>query len=245
MRAVYLLPLFGALCTAQAPAPTAPALAPEPPSTLVKPALDQLDQTITALRFDRWKKGSIRDEASQDSDSISNNLHRSLPPLLLAADAAPTANSKLVPAFQNVDAVYDVLLRVYSAARVVGQPEDVDSLQKALTSLSQSRRAIAAAPWPRRRCAYSGRDARASGTRAASAGSCCRAAPAVPGARGRRRGKWRATASPRGPRAETARRCRRKGGCAGPARRSARTPTARRAGTARSDRSRSCGRRGR
>lgn len=144
MRAVYLLPLFGALCTAQAPAPTAPALAPEPPSTLVKPALDQLDQTITALRFDRWKKGSIRDEASQDSDSISNNLHRSLPPLLLAADAAPTANSKLVPAFQNVDAVYDVLLRVYSAARVVGQPEDVDSLQKALTSLSQSRRAIAA-----------------------------------------------------------------------------------------------------
>ena len=102
-----------------------PALAPEPPSTLVKPALDQLDQTITALRFDRWKKGSIRDEASQDSDSISNNLHRSLPPLLLAADAAPTANSKLVPAFQNVDAVYDVLLRVYSgrsAAEILDTP---------------------------------------------------------------------------------------------------------------------------
>jgi hypothetical protein len=146
MRIVHFLPLFGALCAAQAPAPAAQPQAPppEPPSTLVKPALDQVDQTITTLRFDRWKKGSIRDEASQDSDSIANNLHRSLPPLLEAVDAAPTANSKLVPAFQNIDAVYDVLLRIYSAARVVGQPEDVDSLQKSLTMLSQSRRALAA-----------------------------------------------------------------------------------------------------
>jgi hypothetical protein len=144
MRVVYFLPLLGALCAAQAPAPAAPTPAPEPPSALVKPALDLVDQTIGAMRFDRWKKGSIRDEASQDSDSIANNLHRSLPPLLDAADAAPTANSKLVPAFQNIDAVYDVLLRVYSAARVVGQPEDVDSLQKALTILSQSRRTLAA-----------------------------------------------------------------------------------------------------
>lgn len=146
MRALCILPLFGALCAAQVPSSTAGSpQSPAPaPSSLVRPAADAVSQTLSTLRFDRWKRGSIRDEASQDSDSIVNNLHRSLPPILDAADAAPTANSRLVPAFQNVDAMYDVLLRIYSAARVAGQPEDVDSLKKALTTLSLSRSALAA-----------------------------------------------------------------------------------------------------
>ena len=143
MRIALLLPLFGTLCAAQAPAPASPAPPPAPPSSLVQPSLDETAQALAALRFDHWKKGSIRDEASSDSDSIVNNLHNSLPPLLSAADAAPSANSKLLPAFQNVDALYDVLLRIYSASRVVGQPEDVGRLEQLLQHLSAARRSLA------------------------------------------------------------------------------------------------------
>ena len=117
--------------------------APPLPSVLVKHGLDTVDLVVGSLSFDRWKHGDIRDEATNDSTSITRDLRRTLPPLIEAADLAPAANSKLMPAFQNIDAVYDVLLRVYSAARVAGRPDDVGRLQQALTQLSDARRALA------------------------------------------------------------------------------------------------------
>ncbi|MDE3201442.1 MAG: hypothetical protein KGN79_11040 [Acidobacteriota bacterium] len=136
--------LTSLVCAAQSPAPTnTPVPVAPTPSTLVRPAIDSVESAISHIRFDRWKRGDIRDEAQHDSSSILNDLHHPLPPLLEAADLAPDSNAKLVPAFQNIDAVYDVLLRVYSAARVVGQPEDVGSLDRALRDLSEGRKALA------------------------------------------------------------------------------------------------------
>ncbi len=136
--------LTSVCCAAQTPAAApAPAPAAPAPSILVRAAVDSVLKAVGNIRFDRWKRGDIRDEAQHDSSSIIHDLHHPLPPLLEAADLAPDSNAKLVPAFQNIDAVYDVLLRVFSAARVVGQPEDVGSLDRALRDLADARKALA------------------------------------------------------------------------------------------------------
>ncbi|HWA95119.1 MAG TPA: hypothetical protein VG844_11015 [Terracidiphilus sp.] len=140
--------VLGAVAAAQTSPPNTPsesqAIPPPPaPSTLVRPAIDSVEKAVGNIHFDHWKRGDIREEAVHDSSSIIHDLHHPLPPLLEAADLAPDSNAKLVPAFQNIDAVYDVLLRVFSAARVVGQPEDVGSLDHALRDLSDARKALA------------------------------------------------------------------------------------------------------
>jgi hypothetical protein len=153
---IFAFSALGALAGAQpaSPGPTdtpaaaaspasAPAAALPLPSSLVRPAIVTVDEVVKNLRFDRWKKGDIRDEASNDSTSITRDLHHAFPPLIEAADTAPDSTAKLLPAFQNIDAIYDVLLRVFSASRVVGQPDDVGHLQQALTELGDARRALA------------------------------------------------------------------------------------------------------
>jgi len=131
---------------AQAPAPAAqmaPATpAPVAPSTLVRPALDTVIARVNALRTDRWKRGSVRDEATQDVGSILTDARVHLPPLMADADLSPTLASKQVAVVRNVDALYDVLLRVFDAARIAGPGEDVDALQQALNALNKGRLAL-------------------------------------------------------------------------------------------------------
>ena len=150
--AVCSLVIASAIASAQAPpgstnatpAKVAPAGPADPlPSALVRPAADTLDRTISNLRFDRWKRGDIRDEASNNAASISKNIHHTLPGLLEAADQTPDCNAKQLALFQNIDAVYDVLLRIVSAARVIGTGDDVSRLNDTLAQLGEARRALA------------------------------------------------------------------------------------------------------
>ena len=113
--------------------------ATHPVSGLLQPALDTVRQTLVAVHIDRWKKGSIRDEASGNIDSIQRDLRVNLPPLLLDADAAPGAVGKLLPLSSHVDALYDVLLRVTEASRVVAPDDQATQLQQALQGLSAAR----------------------------------------------------------------------------------------------------------
>jgi hypothetical protein len=122
-----------------APPPQVAAPAARPVSGLLQPALDTVRQTLVALRIDRWKKGSIRDEASGNIDSIQRDLRVNMPPLLADADAAPGAVSKLLPLSSHVDALYDVLLRVAEASRVVAPDDQAAQLQQALQGLSAAR----------------------------------------------------------------------------------------------------------
>lgn len=140
---VFALAASAALqAAAQMPAATAPATPVIAPSTLVRPALDTVISTVNGLRTDRWKRGSVRDEAAQDVGSILTDARVHLPPLLADADLSPTMASKQVPVVRNVDALYDVLLRVFDAARIAGPGEDVDSLQQALNALNKGRLAL-------------------------------------------------------------------------------------------------------
>jgi hypothetical protein len=123
------------------PAPIIPA-APLTSSGLLQPSLDTLWQTVTAMKLERWKRGTVRDEAGDDVRQILQDIHTNLPPLISAADSAPEAISKTYPLARNIDALYDVVLRVYEAARVSAPPEQITQLQQALVSLKNARVAL-------------------------------------------------------------------------------------------------------
>ncbi len=127
---------------AQTAAAATPQAAPAAPSTLVRPALDTVTTAVSTLKTDKWKRGSVRDEAAQDVGAILTDIQMHLPPLLSDADQTPGLASKQVAVVRNVDALYDVLLRVFDAARIAGPGEDVESLQQALNALNKARLAL-------------------------------------------------------------------------------------------------------
>ncbi|HEV2213810.1 MAG TPA: hypothetical protein VGR64_00895 [Terracidiphilus sp.] len=138
------LSLAAFAAVAQAPASSQPATASSvaanaPPSTLIRPSLDSLQSTLAALRVDRWKRGTVRDEAAGDVQAIQHELRANLPPLLRDADASPQSLSKVLPVVKHVGAVYDVLLRVYDASRVSAPSGQIDQLQSALRNLERAR----------------------------------------------------------------------------------------------------------
>jgi hypothetical protein len=122
--------------------PMVPAATPPAPSGLLQPSLDTVWQTATALKLERWKRGTVRDETSDNVAEILRDIHTNLPPLLNAADSAPETISKEFPVARNIDALYDVLLRVYEAARVSAPPEQITQVQQALASLKNARIAL-------------------------------------------------------------------------------------------------------
>lgn len=117
-----------------------------PPVTLygaLKPALDTVQQALDNVRIEKWKRGTVREEAGANIEDIEKDIQQTLPPLVTAADQAPGAISKALPAFRNVDALYDVLLRVVEAARVSAPADQVSELQEALIGLGGARRKMA------------------------------------------------------------------------------------------------------
>jgi hypothetical protein len=139
------------LCKAQStPAPDASTAAAKAaslsaasaPSDLLQPAVDGMQQTLAALKLDKWKGGSVRTEAQKRVASIQSDLKDNLPGLIKAADAAPAITSRMLPVSRHVDALYDELLRVVEAARVAAPGDQVDALSQALVNLGKSRRSL-------------------------------------------------------------------------------------------------------
>jgi hypothetical protein len=125
-NAFFVAVLFCSPCvvtTAQSPADGTPVQgapsAPPAPSGLLRPALDKVQQTVSALK-----------------------VHTTLPPLLDTADASPGTISKMLPVSRNIAALYDVLLSVAEAARIAASAEDATQLQQALMSLGSARVAL-------------------------------------------------------------------------------------------------------
>jgi hypothetical protein len=133
------------LLAAQTPPTTAPTPTPQaaPPSATLQPALDVLRTAILTVHLDRWKApNAIRDEAQSNVGSIQRDLQSTLPGLLATADAAPTSAAKALPVYRNVEALYDVALRVDSAARLAAPADQTSALDQALARLDDSRRAL-------------------------------------------------------------------------------------------------------
>ena len=147
--AFFLAVIFCSLClvtAAQSPTEGTPVQgapsAPPAAAGLLRPALDQVQQTVGSLNVEKWKKGSVRDEAGDHIRAILRDMHTTLPPLLDTAADSPGTISKMLPVSRNIAALYDVLLSVVEAARISGSGEDSTRLQQALTSLGNARAAL-------------------------------------------------------------------------------------------------------
>jgi hypothetical protein len=84
----------------------------------------------------------VRDEAESNLRSIERDVEMTLPPLLAAADAAPDSAAKTLPAYRNVEALYDVLLRLEAAGQLAAPRDQASALEQALANLNDGRRAL-------------------------------------------------------------------------------------------------------
>ena len=110
-------------------------------SSVLKPALAQAQATLATIKTDKWKRGSVRDEAGQNVSALLNDLQNNIPSLMTAADAEPTALSRSLPLMKHLDAFYDVLLRVEEAARVSAPSEQITALQQTMLDVNKARNA--------------------------------------------------------------------------------------------------------
>jgi hypothetical protein len=149
---LFTLTVFCSLCSlsllsmAQAPSAAAPATEASSdaltPSSILQPSLDQVLKTMAALNMEKWKKGTIRDEAGADVSSIQRDLKDKVPTLMKTADAAQGNISGVLPLLQHVGALYDVLVHVEEGSRVSAPPDQVAALQQSLASLEKARLAL-------------------------------------------------------------------------------------------------------
>ena len=120
-----------------------PAPAGTPITDLMQPALDHLQGNLNGLHVERWKAtGGGREEISANVASIRRDIQTTLPPLLAAADASPSSVAAVLPVFRNIDALYDVYLRVVEAAIQFGPRQQGDALEEARTRLDGARRSL-------------------------------------------------------------------------------------------------------
>jgi hypothetical protein len=119
--------------------PTGAAFTPAAPSDILQRSLDEVQQTVGAVKLDKWKRGSVRDEAENNIDAIQRYMQGTLPALIKEGDAAPGTLSKVLPISRNVDALYDVLVHVVEASRVSAPGDQVGQLQQALADLEKAR----------------------------------------------------------------------------------------------------------
>ena len=149
VSAVVLCGFFGGVMQGQTPVSSTGGsgqLAGTPgmaPSVILRPALEQLQQTVSTLHTDKWKvSGSIREETEGNLKSIKKDVEGNLPGLLAAADAAQDSVAKVLPAFRNVEALYDVVLRVAQVARLSAPTAQSESIDKAMSGLDGARRSL-------------------------------------------------------------------------------------------------------
>ena len=111
-----------------------------PPSAVLRQALSEVQNTTANLDISRWKApGGVRSAAQEDVDSIQRALSQTLPGLLGPADATPESVPPLFAVYRNVDALYDVLLRVSDVANLAAPSDDADAITTSLQELQSAR----------------------------------------------------------------------------------------------------------
>ena len=115
------------------------AFTPSTPSDILQRSLDEVQKTIGDLKLDKWKRGTVRDEAGTNVDAIQRDMKGTLPSLLRDADSAPGSLSKMLPVSSNVDALYDVLVHLVEGSRVAAPGDQVGELQATLADLEKAR----------------------------------------------------------------------------------------------------------
>lgn len=111
----------------------------------LQPTIENLHQTLASLNVNKWKApGDVRSQAQSDVDSMQRDLNATLPDLLSQAKAASTLVAPSFAVYRNVDALYDVLLRVTETATLAGA-QDAKGLEQSRAMLEQGRSQLGAA----------------------------------------------------------------------------------------------------
>ena len=123
--------------------PEAQSAAPHP-SAILQAALSDIQSSTSDLNVAKWKApGSVRDAAQQNVDSIQRDLGNTLPTLLAQADAAPESVPLSFAVYRNIDALYDVLLRVSETADLAAPSSEAESVTSCLQKLEAARAQLA------------------------------------------------------------------------------------------------------
>ena len=143
--AVLTLLVVSSACVAS-DAARGQAAAPPPPGgtgfpvASLRPALANVQNTIANLNVGHWKApAETRAAVQQDIGSMQRDLNATLPGLVAQAEANPAALSPAFAVFRNLDALYDVLLRVTETAALAGSGSDAASLEDARAGLEDGR----------------------------------------------------------------------------------------------------------
>jgi len=139
---VALLLMLGASSALQAQAPAGY------PVANLRPALANVQTAIGNLSIQKWKASSeVRAATQQDVASMQRDLTNTLPGLLTQVESQPSGPAALSPSFavfRNVDALYDVLLRVTETAAITASSYDANSLEQARAGLEDARNKLGA-----------------------------------------------------------------------------------------------------
>ena len=126
--------------TVAAPAAGVPA---NTASSILQPALLTLQQAIDSLHTDKWKAPvRLRDETDGNIRSIRRDVDTVLPPLLAESDKAPDSVVAGLPVLRNIEALYDVLLRVAIVGKTGAPAPQSAALDGAMSNLDDARRAL-------------------------------------------------------------------------------------------------------
>jgi hypothetical protein len=113
------------------------------PTEAMRSVLGQVNEAVAGLNVSRWKApGEVRGVTQRDIDSIQRDIGSTLPPLLDRANTPPASVAAYFAVYRNVDALYDVLLRVSETATLAGSQDDANTMQAALSSLEAARRSL-------------------------------------------------------------------------------------------------------
>ncbi len=112
-----------------------------PPTEALRPVLVQVSQSVANVNVNRWKApGDVKSSTAGDMESIQRDLTTTLPPLLDAAAGSPGSTAASFAVYRNIDALYDVLLRVSQTAVMAGAQNDAVGLQSTLDNLQSARK---------------------------------------------------------------------------------------------------------
>jgi hypothetical protein len=142
LQFMILPPTASALQSNAAPASQTEVATPSPAfSESLRPALQQVGNSVGQIRIDRWKLSqSWKTQLQSDADSIQQDLSHQLPGLFEQVQASPTALDAQLRLMQNVDALYNVLVRLTMAADLTEKKTDAALLDGALDRLESARK---------------------------------------------------------------------------------------------------------
>jgi hypothetical protein len=109
-------------------------------------AVARLGRALSSVTVPKWKApGNVRQTTESDVDSMQRDVSDTLPALVNSALADPAKVSPAFSVYRNVDALYDVLLRVSETAQLAGASKDASLLEDQRAALEDSRTQLGAA----------------------------------------------------------------------------------------------------